>query len=273
MKIKNTLDLITIQNESLRFRFLESGDLYDMMTDHIQINLQKGNIMDGSLSSIYLRRRDDFSYSKLIHPKTITSIQSHEKGMIYKGIVFDITFELILTVHKDGWTYDLHLSSHNEVAVDLFYGQDVGIQDINGILNNEAYIVQYIDYKVFENQHGYTLCARQNQGQPFFFKWECVKKQLVIQQMRCNFLHQDKKPMVIFMHLIMIVLKTKFINMNRVILSYKVMSFTYLKKSNRFNFTDTSSNIMKTPLQNLTILLLMMLKYPKSKIYPSLIIH
>jgi len=170
MKIKNTLDLITIQNESLRFRFLESGDIYDMMTDHIQINLQKGNIMDGSLSSIYLRRRDDFSYSKLIHPKTITSIQSHEKGMIYKGIVFDITFELILTVHKDGWTYDLHLSSHNEVAVDLFYGQDVGIQDINGILNNEAYIVQYIDYKVFENQQGYTLCARQNQGQPFFFQ-------------------------------------------------------------------------------------------------------
>ena len=108
---------------------------------------------------------------------------------------------------------------------------------------------------------------------PSFFKWECVKKQLVIQQMRCNFLHQDKKTMVIFMHLIMIVLKTKFINMNRVILSYKVMSFTYLKKSNRFNFTDISSNIMKTQLQNLTILLLMMLKYLKSKIYPSLIIH
>ena len=170
MTIKNTLDLITIQNESLRFRFLKSGDLYDMMTDHIQINLQKGNLIDGALSSIYLRKRDDFSYSKLIHPKTITSIHAFEKGMIYQGIVFDIHFELILTVHPDGWTYDLNLSSQNEVDIDLFYGQDLGIQDINGILNNEAYIVQYIDYKVFQDALGYTLCARQNQGQPFFFQ-------------------------------------------------------------------------------------------------------
>jgi cellobiose phosphorylase len=151
MNIKNTLDLISINNENLRFRFLKSGDLYDMMTDHIQINLQKGNVLDGALSGIYLRQRKDFSYQKLIHPNTITSIQSFDKGMIYTGSVFNISFELILTVYPHGWTYDLNLISEETLDIDIFYGQDVGIQDINGILNNEAYIVQYIDYKVFQN--------------------------------------------------------------------------------------------------------------------------
>jgi cellobiose phosphorylase len=170
MNIKNTLDLISINNENLRFRFLKSGDLYDMMTDHIQINLQKGNVLDGALSGIYLRQRKDFSYQKLIHPNTITSIQSFDKGMIYTGSVFNISFELILTVYPHGWTYDLNLISEETLDIDIFYGQDVGIQDINGILNNEAYIVQYIDYKVFQNDNGYTLCARQNQGQSFFLQ-------------------------------------------------------------------------------------------------------
>lgn len=170
MHIKNTLDLMTIQNETLRFRFLKSGDLYDMMTDHIQINLQKGNILDGALSGIYLRKRKDFSYSKLIHSKTITSIQTFDKGICYKGTVFNIQFELILTVYPHGWTYDLNLMSEDSIDIDLFYGQDIGIQDIHGILNNEAYIVQYIDYKMFQDHNGYTLCARQNQGQPFFLQ-------------------------------------------------------------------------------------------------------
>ena len=109
MNIKNTLDLITIQNESLRFRFLESGDLYDMMTDHIQINLQKGNIMDGSLSSLYLRKRDDFSYSKLIHPKTITSIElgdflAHsETKLEFEKDLRGLIYNSSLSELKNGW--------------------------------------------------------------------------------------------------------------------------------------------------------------------------
>ncbi len=170
MMLNNTLDLITIQQESLRFRFLKTGDLYDMMVDHIQINLQKGNVIDGSLSQLYMRDRADYTYQKLIDKRTIQQIYTFDKGIMYKGVALGILFELTLTVHPDGWTYDLKLESHEDKEIDVFYGQDLGIQDINGILNNEAYIVQYIDYKAFQHENGYTLCARQNQGQPFFFQ-------------------------------------------------------------------------------------------------------
>jgi hypothetical protein len=67
MILSNTLNLHTILNEHFKVSFLPSGDLYDIMYDNIQINLQKGNMVDGSLSNLYLRFSDK-TYIKLLSP-------------------------------------------------------------------------------------------------------------------------------------------------------------------------------------------------------------
>ncbi len=80
MTLTNILNLHTITSDHMKIRFLPSGDLYDMMYDHIQINLQKGNEIDGSLSNLYVRFSDK-SYIKLFSSHLHT-IQSFDKGMI-----------------------------------------------------------------------------------------------------------------------------------------------------------------------------------------------
>ena len=168
MTLTNTLNLHTITSDHMKIRFLPSGDLYDMMYDHIQINLQKGNEIDGSLSNLYVRFSDK-SYIKLFSSHLHT-IQSFDKGMIFDGQYSDMDYRIIMSVHSNGFSYDISFKSKTTKVISLYYGQDIGIQDINGILNNEAYIVQYIDYKAFKDSNGYTLCARQNQGMPAYFQ-------------------------------------------------------------------------------------------------------
>src|SRR5690606_21001140 len=52
----------------------------------------------------------------------------------------------------------------------LYYGQDVGIQDRTGILASEAYTAQYIDHAIYEDNQGFTIQSRQNQGVPQFLQ-------------------------------------------------------------------------------------------------------
>lgn len=168
MTFTNTLDLHTITSERMRMRFLPSGDVYDIMYDHIQINLLKGNDIDGSLSNIYIRFSNK-SYIKLFS-RHLHTISSFDKGMIFDGQFNDIDYKIILSLHAQGFTYQVSIRSKTPQDISVYYGQDIGIQDINGILNNEAYIVQYIDFKAFKDHNGYTLCARQNQGMPAYFQ-------------------------------------------------------------------------------------------------------
>ncbi len=170
MILHNQLNLREIKQDHLILRTLPNGDVFDFMYHNIQINLQQGNDIDGQLSNIYLRFNDDYRYYKLLNQTYYTHVYQFEQGMIYQGQVEDIHYTIKLTLYPSGWTYDVSLSSSHQHKVQLYYGQDIGIQDINGILNNEAYIVQYIDFKSFSNDTGFTLCARQNQGQPAFFQ-------------------------------------------------------------------------------------------------------
>jgi len=176
MILKNTLDLNVIKQKDLTFRFLKNGTLYDMTYNNIQINLQKGNPLDGSLSNIYLRFREDYNYIKLLSGPYLNHVTFCDEGVIYKGNYQDISYQVNMNLYEYGWTYDVSIHATNPLECDLYYGQDIGIQDANGILNNEAYIVQYIDYKAFETPQGFVLGARQNQGQPMYFQMGMAEK-------------------------------------------------------------------------------------------------
>jgi len=48
----------------------------------------------------------------------------------------------------------------------VIYGQDIGNADAGTVRSNEAYLSQYIDRTVFEDElNGYVVCSRQNQPQ------------------------------------------------------------------------------------------------------------
>jgi 1,2-beta-oligoglucan phosphorylase len=164
--IRNQIDTHTLQSGGIRFELLSTGDVYRIMDENDQLNLLRGNTLDGQVGNIYLRVRqgDRFLHAKLLGVHSASTFSSKDHRAYYQGAFLSIRYQVILTVHKTHWTYEVFMRSSEPVKVDLLYGQDVGISDENAILNNENYVSQYIDHKAFPTENGYAVRSRQNQG-------------------------------------------------------------------------------------------------------------
>jgi 1,2-beta-oligoglucan phosphorylase len=164
MILKNKINTIQLGNSDLKFNFFSNGDIFDISYHDRQINLVKGNMIDGSLVNIYLRVIDNnqYRYQRLIGSNSTFKIENNQA--IYQGSFEDIFYQVIFSIDGLKWYFTINLKSDTKKKIDIFYGQDIAINHKNAVLSSEAYTVQYIDYKVFENEFGYTLAAKQNQG-------------------------------------------------------------------------------------------------------------
>jgi len=172
MIIKNQVKTKSITQGGIVFNFLTSGDLYDISYQDKQINLLKGNAIDGSLTNIYLRVYDgkQMKWTRLIGKHSRSVFMIHQQEAYYEGLFEDVQYQVRLILDQFTWQWHISLMSQTEKEVDLMYGQDIAIQSKASVLSSEPYTVQYIDYKAFFHQDGNILCARQNQGTPQFIQ-------------------------------------------------------------------------------------------------------
>ncbi|MDO9630147.1 MAG: hypothetical protein Q7I99_09635 [Acholeplasmataceae bacterium] len=172
MILKNRIITKEIKGNGLTFSFLESGDIFDITYQDNQINLVKGNIVDGTLMNLYLRVLSDskMKYTKLIGSNSPSSFKLFDDHAIYYGTFLNIEYQVLLSVKDFEWNFDILLKSEETIYVDLYYGQDVAIAAKASVLSSEPYTVQYIDYKSNMSENGYILSARQNQGRPQYLQ-------------------------------------------------------------------------------------------------------
>ena len=171
--LQNQWQQTKIKKGHIQFSFLATGDIFNIMDQDHQVNLLNGNPFDGMISNLYLREKLSKGYrvSKLIGVHSPSKFVLTEDGAIYEGLVFDVHYQVHLTIHEKGWFYQLHLRGGTPLAqYDVMYGQDVGIAHPFGILSNEAYTSQYIDHQVFHHQDNTTLLSRQNQGNTHYLQ-------------------------------------------------------------------------------------------------------
>ena len=180
MMIKNTMNTRHVTRGGLVFSVLESGDVRDITYKETQINLLKGDMIDGSVGNLYLRVRTEegWAFTRLIGVRSPSTCTVSEHQVIYRGRFLAVDYQVVLNVEAMMWTFDVMLKSMSTVQVDVLYGQDIGIADAASIASSEAYTVQYIDYKAFKSKNGTTLCARQNQGAPRFLQIGSVQKNI-----------------------------------------------------------------------------------------------
>jgi cellobiose phosphorylase len=166
MQIKNNINLKQINRGGLTFSFLETGDIFDISYLDNQINLLKGNAFDGSIMNIYLRlkKNNGYLHTKLIDRRVLTSVTFLDDKVIYQGTYEDVNYQIDFVIGKFQWDIHVTLDSNSYTEAELYYGQDVAIQNRASVLSSEAYTVQYIDFKQEKNDFGYTLSAKQNQG-------------------------------------------------------------------------------------------------------------
>jgi cellobiose phosphorylase len=180
MILNNKIKSEQLTKGGLIINFLSSGDLFDVSYEDRQINLIKGNQVDGSLMNIYLRVFEDdmLFFTKLLGKHSPSRFELKNDQAIYTGVFRSVAYQVILTLEQLSWNFNINLRSDKNVRVDLIYGQDVAIQSKSHVLSSEPYTVQYIDYKAFEDTNGFTLCARQNQGASQFLQIGSVQKNI-----------------------------------------------------------------------------------------------
>lgn len=167
MKISSTLKKTTIKSDVLSFDLLESGDVFRIYHNDNQINLLRADLLDGQVANIYLRMKDQSPYKvyPLIGIKAQTAFEIKGNQVVYEGSILDTKYQITLTVEKDRWYYEVWVDKSNQFKVyDLVYGQDIGIAHTGSIISSEAYTAQYIDHSIYENNLGYIIQSRQNQG-------------------------------------------------------------------------------------------------------------
>ncbi len=172
MNIKNSMKTYEMNHGGISFNLLENGDIFDISYEDNQINLLKGNAIDGSLMNLYLRVyiHDTVYFTRLIGKHSPSQFLVDNHIAYYRGIFQGVQYQVSFKLNKFDWIYEVKIKSKTLCKVDVIYGQDIAIQSKSSVLSSEPYTVQYIDYKAYLDQNGYTLCARQNQGKAQFLQ-------------------------------------------------------------------------------------------------------
>ncbi|GIP21980.1 hypothetical protein J22TS3_22550 [Paenibacillus sp. J22TS3] len=173
MTMTATSAKLILENELLKFTFLNSGDLYQASGQNIMINQLLSNPVDGSLGNIYLRlhEQDGIHAYPLLGVDSGSLLRKYAGHLEWEGEIKSlesgkIKYRVRFTLADEGiWFWDVELEGSGAEA-DLIYAQDVGIADPGAVRSNEAYLSQYIDHNVFDDEQlGYVICSRQNQPQ------------------------------------------------------------------------------------------------------------
>lgn len=168
MVVKPDFKFITFKKDSMEFKFLDTGDIFEILNGNIMINLFNGVPKEGSLNNIYLRIYDHGCVNSfpLLGIKSKSKMLLGEDTLIFRGEIEDkLRYEVKFTLFDSStWFYSVDLYG-DEVEFDLLFFQDVGISDKRACLLNELYTSQYIDHSVYERENGFILCSRQNQDQ------------------------------------------------------------------------------------------------------------
>ena len=167
MIFQKDLKFITISNGNIVFKFLETGDIFEILSGDIMINMFNGTCKEGSLNNIYIRVYKDklIKVIPLLGIKSKSKIFYSENSILYKGNEDELNYEVKFTLsHNNIWFYEVNVFSEN-VEIDIVYCQDVAIANKAAVLSNELYTSQYIDHEILNRNGSYVLCSRQNQDQ------------------------------------------------------------------------------------------------------------
>lgn len=165
---------IQIQAGDLNFTFLNSGDISSITHKSTMINQIIANPIDGSLNNLFLRlhRKNEIKVVPLLGIRSESRLNYSDSQVSWEGNVEDVSYKVIFKLSKKGiWFWEINVNG-KDIEVDVIYGQDLGLADMGAVRANEAYMAQYADHVVFEDDSkGYVVCSRQNQPQSAGFPY------------------------------------------------------------------------------------------------------
>ncbi|MCK6256429.1 cellobiose phosphorylase [Fictibacillus sp. KIGAM418] len=164
--ITKTMPTFDIQAGNYRFTFLNSGDLFEAVHQGIMINQWQSNPIDGALNNLYLRIHsgDSIQYFPMLGSHSNSKVSHSASQVIWEGKSADVHYKVTFSLTSQGvWFWEVETEGKG-VDIDVIYVQDIGLADKGAVRTNEAFVSQYIDHSVYEDEEkGYVVCSRQNQ--------------------------------------------------------------------------------------------------------------
>jgi 1,2-beta-oligoglucan phosphorylase len=171
---KSTNTNFQLTSGDLSFNFLPSGDIREINLNNIMINQWISNPLDGALNNLYLRvhTAEGIQAAPMLGIHSNSEISLTDSQVIWNGTAFELNYQVTFTLtSRNIWFWDVQVEGQDTI-IDVIYGQDLGIADKGAVRTNEAYLSQYIDQAIFEDQtKGYVVCSRQNQPQQGTFPY------------------------------------------------------------------------------------------------------
>lgn len=167
MLFQKDLKFITKNSGNMVFKFLETGDIFEILCGNIMVNMFNGTYKEGSLNNIYLRiyKNNEVKIIPVLGIKSKSEIAISEKSILFAGKEEEIEYKVKFTLCNNNiWIYTIDILGEN-LEMDILYCQDVAIANKAAVLSNELYTSQYIDHVAIEKNGSYVLCSRQNQDQ------------------------------------------------------------------------------------------------------------
>ena len=177
---ENKINKRILTTGGLEASILESGNICEINKGIIRINQLTGNNLEPTASNIYLRvvENDVVSFTRLIGVGSESKYLIKENKVFYVGEYKGVKYEVCFVVVNDTFFYNVKLDVPASVKAQVFYGMDVAIKDLYAVRNNEAYVCQYINHSVSQDENGYTIMSRQNSGKPHFLEQGSLTKNI-----------------------------------------------------------------------------------------------
>ena len=175
LNIHNDIKTNDINSNSLIFKVLESGDIKSINYYGDQISMYTGSSLDGMIANIYLRLEDEsgIHLTKLLGVDSPSKWTTVDNAIFYRGNFNSIDYEVTFNVTEYTWFWTVKLTGNYDGKINLFYGQDISLSGVNA---NEAYACQYLDHKIIQNENGFNIITKQNQGSPLLVQSGSLNK-------------------------------------------------------------------------------------------------
>ncbi|MFT4938134.1 MAG: cellobiose phosphorylase [Paraglaciecola sp.] len=164
MSIENSLAIKN--NFGLQVEFDESGLISAIKASPIQISLNSSLSTARFSTNLYLRNHSTGNLCQLLGNRDSSFFVTDNQYQT-DGVFEQLGYLCRLTLNNDQcvwtWTVEVTNLDDTECEFDVIYGQDVGLSAESEQLNNEYYVSQYIERRVFTHAtFGEVICCRQN---------------------------------------------------------------------------------------------------------------
>ena len=138
MILKPDFKFITFEKDGTIFKFLETGDIFEILSNEIMINMFNGTEKEGSLNNIYLRlyKKDLVKAIPLLGVKSNSKIFYDENSILFEGVEEDLNYKIRFTLlNKNIWFYEIDVYG-NDYEFYILYCQDISIANKKACITN-----------------------------------------------------------------------------------------------------------------------------------------